>query len=321
MKALTKNHQSQETLQAMVEKCFPGLHLQSYKELTEGYFNVAYDVVLSNGKHTILKVAPKKDTRVMTYEKNIMFAEVEAMKLVTAHDGIPAPKVFAYDNTCNLCDSPYFFMEKLEGETLNNILNTLTEAQISSIRQELGKINSRINFIKRDYFGYPGLPEFHGDKWYPTFVKMMKTAVNDNLVANVDLQIPLDTMWECLEADKAVFEEVTEPCLIHWDCWDGNIFVKEGKITGIIDWERSMFADPLMEVSFREYAYNPDFYQGYGILELTPNQKRRALWYDIYMMILGASECEYRQYETMDMYHWAMSVMHKQFPKIAKREA
>lgn len=315
MEAITKNHQSESVLKQMVKKSFPALELKEYKELTEGYFNVAYEVVLSNGESVILKVAPRKDALVMTYEKNIMFAEVEAMKTAAEHDGIPVPKVLAYDNSCEICDSPYFFMEKLEGVSLSSIREDIPQEEVAAIHTEMGRIGARINAIKGSYFGYIGQPEFHGDKWYPVFVKMMKTAVADVERVHVDMEIELDKMWERLEADKEIFEEVTESCLVHWDCWDGNIFVKDSKITGIIDWERSLYADPLLEVSFRTYDDNSDFQRGYGIT-LTDKEKRRALWYDIYMMILTAGESEYRHYETTNIRDWGRRVMQEQFPKI-----
>ena len=39
MESLTKNRQNEETLRRMVGRFFHPLELQSYKELTEGYFN------------------------------------------------------------------------------------------------------------------------------------------------------------------------------------------------------------------------------------------------------------------------------------------
>lgn len=64
--------------------------------------------------------------------------------------------------------------------------------------------------------------------------------------------------------DKLVFEEVTKPYLVHRNCWDGNIFVEGGKVTGIIDWERCLWADPLLEVNFRIHGDNRWFRKGYG---------------------------------------------------------
>lgn len=71
-----------------------------------------------------------------------------------------------------------------------------------------------------------------------------------------------------------------------------------------------------MEVGFRTYALNEDFFAGYGVGELTASQKRRALWYDVYLMVLVSLECEYRRYETMDMYEWSTGVLVRQLEKL-----
>lgn len=316
MESLTKNKQNRETISKMVEKYFAPLRMEHYQELTEGYFNMAYEIRLSNEETVILKIAPSKEIRVMTYEKNIMFSEVEAMGLAASHDGIPVPKVIGYDDSCTICNSPYFFMEKLEGQSLNTVKDNLSPEQVNHIYIETGKINRRINDIRCPVFGYPGQPEFQGKEWYPVFRKMLEAGVNDARQGNVDLKIPIDQMWRCLELDKGIFDEVTEPKLVHWDCWDGNIFVDNGKVTGIIDWERSLWGDPLMEVGFRTYFDNTCFQKGYGIEFLTEKQMHRVLWYDIYLMLLVALECEYRKYETMDTYHWSTQMLMEQFEKV-----
>lgn len=150
---------------------------------------------------------------------------------------------------------------------------------------------------------------------------MMEAGVKDAEQGNVDLKIPVDEMRRCLDRDRPVFDEVKEPKLVHWDCWDGNIFVRSGRVTGIIDWERSIWGDPLMEVGFRTYSDNTCFQRGYGMGSLTENQERRALWYDVYLMLLVALECEYRKYETMDMYTYATQLLVRQFGKIREAQA
>ena len=316
MESLTKNRQSEETLKKMVEHFFSPGKLQSYKELTEGYFNVAYEVTLSDGQTLVLKIAPAEDVRVMTHEKNIMSAEVWAMEKVMGHGKIPVPKVLAYDNSRTLCQSPYFFMEKLPGRSLNVIKDTLTKAQADSIYRETGRLCREINTIACPCFGYPGQPRFQGADWYTVFGGMLKAGLEDAQKGSVDLKIPVDRLFSYLEQDRAVFEEVTQPMLVHWDLWDGNIFVEDGAITGLIDWERCIWGDPLMEVGFRCH-WNDDFFRkGYGAAALTPAQERRILWYDIYLFVIVSLECEYRKYETMDMYDWATQMLTQQFQKL-----
>lgn len=316
MESLTKNRQSKDTIKRMIEKYFPPLEMKDYKELTEGYYNVAYEVELSDRSKVILKVAPPMDVRIMTYEKNIMSSEVQAMRMVEQDGHIPIPQIYGYDDSCTICKSPYFFMEKLKGRSLDTIRDSLSQQQIENIYSEAGKIIRFVNDIPCPCFGYPGQTEYQGTEWYPVFGKMLKAGLEDAKQGNVDLKISIDELQDYLERDKIIFDEVKNPRLVHWDCWDGNIFVENGKLTGIIDWERCLWADPLMEVGFRTYSPNPAFQRGYGMEALSVRQQRRALWYDIYLMILVALECEYRKYETMDTYDWSTDVLMKQFEKL-----
>lgn len=316
MESLTKNRQNEETLRRMVGRFFHPLELQSYKELTEGYFNVAYEVTLSSGEAVILKVAPAEGVRVMTYERNIMCAEVQAMEMALEHGGIPVPKVLGYDDSHTICESPYFFMEKLKGSSLHEIKDAFTQEQINGIYKETGRINKEINRIACPCFGYPGQPEFQGKDWYMVFRRMLEAGISDARQGNVDLKIPVDELLRYLEWDKDIFAEVTEPRLVHWDLWDGNIFVSDGVITGLIDWERCIWGDPLLEVGFRTHSDNPFFRKGYGMKAFTKSQERRSLWYDIYLFVLVSLECEYRKYETMDMYQWATHMLTTLFGKL-----
>jgi len=316
MESLTKNKQDVQVIARMVEKFFAPITMISCKELTEGFFNVAYEIQLSDGQEVILKIAPKKDMRIMTYERNMMHSEIEAMKQIALEADILAPKLIGSDESYTICDSPYFFMEKLEGKSLNAIKDSLVPQQLQGIYQEVGHMIQCVNEITCPYFGYPGQVEFQGDEWFPVFKKMLQTGILDAEVGDVDLKISTKELLSLLEKDKAIFDKVTKPQLVHWDCWDGNIFVKDGKLTGIIDWERCLWADPLMEVNFRTYSDEKWFMKGYGLEHLTDSQYRRALWYDVYALLLMSLECEYRQYETMDMYDWASGLLVQQVAKL-----
>ena len=68
----------------MVLRAFGGMGLaageDAVTELKEGWFNVAYNVKLADGREVVLKIAPPQDVEVMSYEKNIMYTEVTAMR-------------------------------------------------------------------------------------------------------------------------------------------------------------------------------------------------------------------------------------------------
>lgn len=316
MNSLTKNIQSEETLLNLIHHAFPHAICTGIEELTEGYFNVAYKVSLEHAPSCILKIAPPEDALVMSYEKNIMMSEVLAMRTVKEQSDVPVAKVLFYDDSLSLIHAPYFFMEILEGASFNSILSTLSPDVQSAIRTEAGGLNRKINSIQGNKFGYLGQPSLQGNDWYHVFSTMTELAFSDGERLSIDLKISKKQLFEDLETCKELFHEVKTPVLVHWDLWDGNIFVKDNRITGLIDWERSLWADPLMEVGFRTYSGDADFFKGYGIDHLTEKECLRAIWYDVYTMLLVIQECDYRQYDTRDMYEWAAGHLTDKFAEL-----
>lgn len=72
--------------------------------------------------------------------------------------------------------------------------------------------------------------------------------------------------------------------------------IQNNKISGIIDWERALWGDILMEYNFRSFAWNTDFLQGYGIQQLSARQEERISWYDTYLNLILYIEAFYRKY-------------------------
>ena len=132
MESMTKNKQNRDVIRKMAEKYMSPLKMTDCRELTEGMFNAAYEVCLDNGSSVILKIAPPKEAEVLTYEKNIMYAEVQTMKMLSQQGSIPVPHIYGYDDSCTVCTSPYFVMEKLRGESMNKIRYNLSAVHVSA---------------------------------------------------------------------------------------------------------------------------------------------------------------------------------------------
>ena len=49
----------------------------------------------------------------------------------------------------------------------------------------------------------------------------------------------------------------------------------------------------------------------HNYMEFTVAEKARVLWYDIYLFLLLALECDYRKYETDEIYKWATEMLAK----------
>lgn len=55
----------------------------------------------------------------------------------------------------------------------------------------------------------------------------------------VQLPVPGNEMRAAMYRLADALDEVTEPRLIIWDLWDGNVMIESNKISGLIDFERA----------------------------------------------------------------------------------
>lgn len=279
-----------------------------YHELTDGFFNAAYLLELKDGARYVLKIAPHPSVRVLRYEKNIMQTEVEVMRLVKSRTDIPVPSILCYDPSHSLIESDYFIMDFIEGTPLNKIRESLTLEERHAIDVQTGQFLFQMNAITGNLFGYFAQPELQSKNWREIFDLMMRNVLTDGHDAGVILPVEYDTLYSRLAAHFQALDEIQIPHLVHWDLWDGNIFIhpETKQITGLIDFERALWADPLMEANFGAFGINPSFMEGYGqdMLSTLNQQKRHAL-YDIYLFLIMIIECYYRKYDNDRQENWA----------------
>jgi fructosamine-3-kinase len=307
MESKTKNRQTRERIEHMAMRAF-GVGLASDNdaavELKDGWFNATYAARLTDGRDVVLKVAPPPGAAVMGYEANIIRTEVATMRLVRHNSAIPVPEIHAFDDACDLCDAPYFFMEKLAGESLEHVRNSLPDDVQASIRFQIGAIVRAINGFTGSYFGYPGNPELRAGDWKSAFLKIVNSVLADGAARNVDYGFPGAELRSVVEKHAAALEEVRIAHLVHWDAWDPNFFVRDGRITGLLDFERALWGDPLMEAQFRPIfgRFGADILRGYGKTTFTPEEVRRSFLYMWHLGLVMITECAYRNYDTDDIY-------------------
>ena len=305
MDSKTKNRKSREQLSQMVERAFSGTTIASDEdavtELKDGWFNAAYSLRLSNGREVILKIAPPKDAEVMTYEKNLMSTEVAAMRLVAQNPAIPVPEIYYFDTAQDLCNSDYFFMEKLSGDNLEHIHASLSPELQAQIDQNIGLIIREVNGFTGSYFGYEGNPELRAATWKDAFIKIVDSVLDDGLSKNADFfGFTVDAIRAANLKHASALESITTPRLVHWDAWNPNFFVKDGKVTGIIDFERAFWADPLIEAQFRALAFGgvSESMKGYGKTTFTHEEDVRCNLYTLHLALVMKTECYYRNYDS-----------------------
>jgi aminoglycoside phosphotransferase (APT) family kinase protein len=284
--------------------------LNAFEELREGYFNAAARLELRDGRKLVLKAAPPDEVRVMRYEKNLMKAEVEAMRLVGERTRVPVPVIVAYDTSRSLLPSDFFLMEFLPGTPFHKLRPQLAPEAQRRVERQMGRMTRELSAVTNPSFGYWAQPDAPGAGWRECFTRMLQGVLEDGYEMGVDLRQPYDQLYGAMERHFGVLEEVRTPCLVHWDLWDGNVFVDPStlRITGLIDFERVMWADPLIEAVFAFGKHDPNsaYVEGFGEkLFLDPNQVLRRMLYNAYLYLIMIIECTFRRYPTHDQENWS----------------
>lgn len=297
MQSTTKNRQSGEQLAAMLRHSLGAsraAEVVGIRELTDGWFNAAYEACLADGGEVVVKVAPHPAAEVMSYERNIMATEVATMRLVAPDPRIPVPRVLAHDESLVACDSPYFVMERVAGENLEHCQQAMTPEQSEALQLEVGWIIAAINSFTGTRFGYDGNPELQAATWEEAFALIVDSVLADARAKEVDL--PADQVHAALARHARSLREVVTPQLVHWDAWNPNFFVRDGRISGLIDFERALWADPLMEAQFRPLSWGgvTPAMRGYGWTMFTASEIRRARLYTMHLALVMHTECYYR---------------------------
>ena len=300
MQSVTKNQLAEAAVQALCKKSFPQVGAVLVRELKGGMFNAAYLVEGEGlpGGRAVLKVGPAPGTKILTYEQDILQAEVEVYRMLES-SGVPTPKVYAADLSGQEIPAPYFFMEHLPGAPWPDCSKKIPKADRPALMRALGRYNACIHAIKGERFGYLKQNErFHFSSWGAAFTGMMTDILNDGRAGGC--RLPYKAIEAVLQKHRPLLDEVTQPCLVDYDMWAGNVFVQPQnghyEITGIVDFERAFSGDPYADFTsavmlFKRVEQEPDFIAGYEEisgrpLSITPQDQIRMDLYRLYMSVI-----------------------------------
>jgi len=290
MDSITKPPVSQEQLERICEKHL-GAKPLLVRELKDGWFNAAFQLTLPEADF-VLKIAPSDDVRVLRYEQNLMEAEVGVTLTVKACTDLPVPEVIAFDRTREEVASDYFIAACVPGVPLEQAKVDFTPEERAFVDRQIGAHLKNLHIIKGQAFGTFNEPVY--STWTDAFNGVMEDLKRDQQDQDIDLP---QGAFESATPHLGALAEVESPALIHWDLWDPNIFVDSTskRITGLIDFERAMWADPLMEGNFMKPS--PALLDGYelAITQAPGTPARRAL-YDLYLSLIMVIESTYRRF-------------------------
>jgi aminoglycoside phosphotransferase (APT) family kinase protein len=301
----TKAPVSREAIESIVDDAFgQGSVIADIVELAEGYFNIIYAITLDDGRSVVLKVAPPPEIPVMTYERNIMAAEVAALDTVATHTSVPTPQVLWSDRSHKHLPRDLFVMERCDGTTLDKLRPTLSPEQQDHLDTGVAGFLGQMNAMSGTHFGLQAPDAQRFNTWRDAFTALVDDVLRDADRAQVALPVSARAVAALIETSSDALDAVEQPSFVHWDLWDGNVVVdpRALEITGVLDFERSLWGDPVMEVQFATKLGDQAFLRAYGEEIAThESARRRRHLYDLYLGLVMIVESTYRRYRNDDI--------------------
>jgi fructosamine-3-kinase len=259
-----------------------GTGISDAAQLAGGSFGSVWRVDLADGRSTVMKAAPAVGAKLLTYEADMLGEEANYLRLAGPVAGVPTAELFHQDDEC-------LFMSHLPGAPLYSL-----DGDTSVIRAEAGAAIAHLHGVTGDYFGYHG-DRPNGATWPDAFSAMIAAMLDDARTWGVRLPVPSAEIAAHVAAQRDVLAAVTTPSLVHFDLWDGNVLTEGGHLSGLVDGERYLWGDPLVDfvspALFQDIFATPDHpyvhgYQGVRPLEIDESVRIRVRLYRLYLYLL-----------------------------------
>lgn len=242
-----KTFQTPENVIAGVVEKATGSQLSEMRKIVEGEVNEVYDATVPGKSNVIVRIS--------RFGKNSFETEEKTIRLVTM-SGVPAPRVLLIEDAG---DVTFCVEEKIEGEPLSKIMKTLEPGVFKSLVVQSGSILSKINSIPVEGFG-----SLNADVKFQTwedfifsFEERRSGIIEGGQKVGVTAE-QVDKGFQILHSHQGLFR-LPEARLLHGDFSPKHLLVKDGKITGIIDFENAKGGDPVRDIAWVNYFYGDSF--------------------------------------------------------------
>ncbi|MFF7790975.1 phosphotransferase [Streptomyces sp. NPDC007991] len=260
--------------------------------LTGGTYNTVEELRLTDGTRYVLKIPPAAATPGLRHERRLLVSEAEFYRSA-ARAGVTAPHLVSMGED-------FLLMTACPGDSWDG---SLTDAEHTALRTELGRQTALLHRVTGPGYGYPsGALGPLAPDWRTAFTTMFDAVLDDARRYGAWLPRPVGAVARTARSAYHALDEVTVPCLVHFDLWQGNILVDrsggDARVGGLIDGERMFWGDPLADfVSLallgdieRDEAFLAGYREAGGRARFDAAARLRLALYRAYLYLIMLTE-------------------------------
>ena len=124
---------------------------------------------------------------------------------------------------------------------------------------------------------------------------------------------------EAIKKYEEILTNINNLCLVHSDIWDGNIIIKDGKISGIVDFADIYFCDELMTFYF--HTIKPEtskkFLEGFGKDNLSFEENIRISIYRLLVLLKMHVESNYKHFKNNE---WILNKIYNEISRLQVKD-
>lgn len=234
-----------------------------------GKFSDTFIVEAPGTTQHVLRIAPPDNVLQLFYEYRMMRQEPSIHRRLRDETDVPVPEITAYDFSRELIDRDYLIMPKLPGTPLSEC--SLSRSALQRVFREWGYYVAQIHSITDpdNRFGYLGEHNCMTPcrTWSEAFAVMYRKELDDIVATGIYDDKTAEDMMSTLNKNLSAFDHCQVSHLLHGDLWVTNVLAtQEGRVTGVIDFDRACWGDIEWDLAIAEYCgvTQPPFWEGYG---------------------------------------------------------
>ena len=275
-------------VKVIIRTKWPKVKIKSITEFSEGYNNLAYDIILSNGSYVI------KLLKIKGFEKYVLKQNHIHDLVQRKFKNFPIAKIIESDFSNKIINWPYIIAEKIEGNSLQKLYASIKNKE--ELYEEIGEIYGKLHSFKFKSYGELdsslNLVKKY-DSWYLSKVQEVEKFFNEiekkKLLSKKTLQINK----RFFKNNKLLLKKEIGPCLCHGDAADTNILISKFddkyKLSGLIDFEFARSGGAVHDLfsglrSFeKKYKYRDSLIEGYTKWSKLPKEWEKLIFLYLWM--------------------------------------
>src|SRR5262245_41734028 len=276
---------------ARIAADFTGMQVRFARRFPLGLANFVYDVVLSDGRRVVVRLAAERSALAFDGAK-FWTPKLRAL-------GLPVPSILSAGEYRG---RPFLVLQHLPGADLGPVYRDLTSGERRGIAAELARLQGLVGSLPEgDGFGYVAhwAGPFPHETWMEVLLASLQQARQQIEAVGVFPSSLVDGVARDLDRCAPYLETVRATAFLD-DTTTKNVLVGDGRLSGIVDIDGVCYGDPLFPIGLTWAALTaegaPTDYVKYWIEAVGPTPRQRAglRFYEALFCLILLSETGHR---------------------------